>query len=360
MFVSAKNAQGISFVPYTEAERLKEQPMPGRLTIAFILILFVGMSIWQWMRNFGSAVGDGPQLKPSLELAAQDGTTNWQLLYNRSRLGDAQTTVLKSSSGVYILKQNVLLDGDLESFMGPLSAFAKLSGIKLNDYRAMIRTELELTYLGTMKKLTLSFVANPRPVLTAEAAQKTLKNAVLPETVKSKDKEEQNYLLRLNLVADVQEHDHLNFRGEFAFATMKFPIRDVSVKYRNKESFLSNIAPTDCMAGIRLGQRWQTPIIDPTQMMMSALATSKAKELSSGAFNTDELVKTKIAEMNVLEELKDLKWDGANVPCYLVQSNDKGTKMQIWVNATNYRVLKQSIESDRYQMEMVREPKKEE
>lgn len=334
--------------------------MPGRLTIAFILILFVGMSIWQWVRNFGSAVGDGPQLKPSLELAAQDGTTNWQLIYNRNRLGDAQTTVLKSSSGVYILKQNVLLDGDLESFMGPLSAFAKLSGIKLNDYRAMVRTEMELTYLGTMKKLTLSFVANPRPVLTAEAAQKLSKQEDAKRSEKAYEKEEQNFLLRLNLVADVQEHDHLNFRGEFAFAGMKFPIRDVSVKYRNKESFLSNIAPTDCMAGIRLGQRWQTPIIDPTQMMMSALATSKAKELSSGAFNTDELVKTKIAEMVVLDELKDLKWDGNNVPCYLVQSMDKGTKMQIWVNATNYRVLKQSIESDRYQMEMIRDPKKEE
>lgn len=331
--------------------------MPGRLTLTLILTFFFGMLGWQWMRNFGNAVGDGPQLKPSLELAAQDGSTNWIIRYNQVRLGDALTQVNKTSMGIYVLKQNVLLDGDLETFMGPIGAFAKLSGIKLNEFRANIRTEMELTYLGTMRKLQLTFVARPRPTIaipTSPADQGTKISEM-----KRSEHEDQNSLLRLAISADVLQMDQLNFKGSFTLAGMRFPIDDVKVKYRSKDTFLSNISPTDCMAGIRLGQRWQTPMIDPTQMMVSALATSKAKEFSNGAFNTDELVKTKVTEVRVLDELRELEWGGGKVACYVVQSSERGSKLQMWVNASNYRVLKQTFESDRHLLELIREPKKE-
>jgi hypothetical protein len=331
--------------------------MPGRFTIAFILCFFVGMSGWQWFRNYGATYGEGPQLKPSLELAAQDGATNWKITYNGKRLGDAQTQVLKTPNGIYLLKQDVMLDGDLESFLGPLGAFAKLSGIKLNDFRGEIKTDMELTYLGTMRKMQMMFRAKPRPLMaapgSAEEKQRIAEEAKRPDS-------EVNSLLALTVTAMVKEMDTLSFNGTFTFAGVKFPIEDITVKYRHKESFLSNAAPTDCLAGLRLGQRWQTPIIDPAQMMGGALAKSKAKELTSGAFNTEDLVKTKVIEVRVLDELRELEWNNQKIPCFVVQSSEKGSKMQLWVNATTYRVLKQVFESDRHLMEMVREPKKEE
>lgn len=330
--------------------------MPGRLTIAFILILFVGMIAWQGMRNYGGNLGEGPQLKPSLELAAEDGSTNWQIRFNQQRLGDAQTQVTKTSLGVFVLKQNVLLDGDLETFMGPIGAFAGAVGIKLNDFRATIRTEMELTYLGTMRKLHLYFVARPRPIITLPGTKQEQDRVA--EAIKM-DREDTSSLLRLDIVAEAVQLDQLNFKGMFSLANIRHPIEDVKIKHRSRESFLSNISPTDCMAGIRLGQRWQTPVIDPTQMMLAAYTTSKTKDLNLGGstMNPEELVKTKIAEMRVLDELKELDWGGNKVACYLVQSQDRGSKLQIWVNASNYRVLKQSFESDRHSLEIVREPK---
>jgi hypothetical protein len=332
--------------------------MPGRLTIAFILTFFAGMLGWQWLRNYGTSYGDGPQLKPSLELAAQDGTTNWKMLFNQQRLGDAQTIVSKTSMGVYILKQSVLLDGDFETFMGPMGIVAKTFGIKLNDFRGFLNTEMELTYLGTMRKFNMSFTARTRPVLTKADLERERKQTV--ETARTGDKDESIPLLRLIISADVQQLDFLTFRGNFMLAEMRFPIDDVKVKYRSKDTLLSSIAPTDCLAGIRLGQRWQTPVVDPTQLMLGALANSKAKELSNGTFNAEDLIKTKVTEVHVLDELRELEWNGQRVPCYVAQSNEKGSRMQIWVNAMNYRVIKQSYESDRHQLELVREPKKEE
>ncbi len=331
--------------------------MPGRYTIAFILCFFVGMSGWQWFRNYGATLGEGPQLKPSLELAAQDGATNWKISYNGNRLGDAQTQVVKTPNGIFLLKQDVLLDGDLESFLGPIGSFAKLSGIKLNDFRGNIKTEMELTYLGTMRKLHMTFKASPRPIMAApgSAEEKRRKE----DDARRGETSDSLSLLYLTITAVAMELDQLSFSGSFTFAGVKLPIDDVKMKYRNKESFFSNAAPTDCLAGLRLGQRWQTPIIDPTQLMVGALATSKTKEITSGAFNADDLVKTKVTEVRVLDELKELEWNKTRIPCFVVQSTERGSRMQLWVNASNYRVIKQNFESDRHLIEMIREPKKE-
>lgn len=333
--------------------------MPGRYTIALILAFFVGMVSWQWIRNNGLASGEGPQLKASLELAAQDGITNWKISYNQKRLGIAQTQVVKTPDGIYRTRQQVDLDGDLESFLGPISAFAKLSGIKLNDFTATIRTNMDLTYLGTMKKMGLIFTARPRPVVVLPGTdeEKRMRPTI---DLRRPEKEETGYLLKLDISGLVLLTDELSFRGSFDFGSSRFPIDDVKMKYRSKDAFFSNIAPTDCLANIYLGQRWQAPVIDPTQLMVGALATSKAKEISNGAFNADDLVKTKVTEVRVLDELKVMDWDNAQVQCLVVQSNERGTKMQIWVNRSTYRVLKQTIESDRYQLEIIREPKKEE
>ncbi len=109
-----------------------------------------------------------------------------------------------------------------------------------------------------MQKLHLSFTIKTRPVLTKEDLER---ERILAEQASRKGgKEESPSLMRLLITADTKEIDALTFRGNFMMADLRYPIEDVKVKYRNKNTFLSNIAPNDCMAGIRLGQRWQTPI----------------------------------------------------------------------------------------------------
>jgi hypothetical protein len=119
------------------------------------------------------------------------------------------------------------------------------------------------------------------------------------------------------------------------------------------------LAPTDCLAGIRPGQRWQSAVLDPSEMVTSALTQSKAKEFSSGMLDPEDFVKKRITEVRVLDEPRELLWNGLKVRCYVVQSQDRGTKVQAWVNASTYRVLRQVAEWPGNSIELVREPKTE-
>jgi hypothetical protein len=95
-------------------------------------------------------------------------------------------------------------------------------------------------------------------------------------------------------------------------------------------------------------------------MMASSLAHSKTKELTNGAIDTEEFIKKKVTEVHVLDELKVLQWNGAKVLCFVVQSQDHGSKMQAWVDAGTARVLRQVVEWPDHSIELVRVPKKEE
>jgi len=208
---------------------------------------------------------------------------------------------------------------------------------------------MELTYLGTMRNMRLTFSARPKPKITLPVTESL---PVAEEVGKSTD--------LLSLVIDGKaDSDYLVFKGMVMLAGMKIPIDDYKVKHRNKDTFLSTMSPTDCLPGLRLGQRWQTAILDPTEMLTSSLAHSKAKELTNGSIDIDEFVKKKVTEVHVLDELKVLTWNGAKVLCFVVQSQDHGSKMQAWVDAGTARVLRQVVEWSDHSIELVRLPKKE-
>jgi hypothetical protein len=330
--------------------------MPGRLSLTLILLFCGGMLSLQWVRNYAARGNQAPQLKPSLELAAEDGTTKWFLLANGTKLGEAYSQVLKTSRGVFTLKQTVDLNGDLEAYLGPVvTAAARMVNISLKDLTITLGTQMELTYLGTMRELQLSFTARPKSLAKVNISAKP---------AATHEDEEENHdkpanLLQLH-IRGVVEDDQLIFKGLVTLAGMKIPIEDYKIKHRNKDTFFSTMAPTDCLAGLRLGQRWQTAVLDPTEMLTSGLAQSKTKELTSGVLDTDDFVKKRATEVRVLDELKVLEWGGAKVLCFVVQSQDRGTKMQAWVNAGTARVLRQVVEWPDHSMELLRVPKKEE
>jgi len=329
--------------------------MPGHSSVILILAFFMTMATLQYARNYGGRLDEAPALKPSLELAAEDGTTDWILYANGKQFGRAASQVLKTQHGVFTLKQRIILDGDLESYIGPLSMAARSFGITLNDYNAYLSTDMELTYLGAIRNLRVAFVARPRPKIVVPGTPEEKAQATQDPT----EKESKANLISLRIQGEVV-NNFLVFKGFMEIAGHKFPIDEYKIKHRSQDTFLSNIAPTDCLAYLRPGQRWETPVLDPTAMMFGAFAASKTKDISS-QFDPEELIGSKkLAEVYVLDELKLLDWDGQKVRCCVVQSGERGTKMQVWVNASNWRVLKQSIQWQNKSIELIRQAKKEE
>lgn len=329
--------------------------MPGRSSVMLILAFFLTMATLQYARNYGGRLDAAPALKPSLELAAEDGATDWLLFANGKQLGRASSQVIKTQNGVYTLKQRVILDGDLESYVGPLSMAAQSFGIHLNDYNAYLSTDMELSYLGAMRNLRIAFVAQPRPKIVLPGSSEEKAQAAEDPTEKGSRKN----VISLRLHGEVV-NNFLVFKGMMELAGHKFPIDEYKIKHRDKDTYLSNIAPTDCLANLRPGQRWETPVLDPTAMMFGAFAASKTKDITS-QFDPEEVIGSKkLTEVYVLDELKTLDWAGQHVRCCVVQTGERGTKMQVWVNASNWRVLKQSIQWQNKSIELVRQPKKEE
>jgi hypothetical protein len=318
-----------------------------------ILAFFMTMATLQYARNFGGRLDEAPALKPSLELAAEDGATEWDLYANGKKLGHAVSQVLKTQAGLYTLRQAVILDGDIEGYLGPLSLAAKGFGVQLNEYTATLRTQMDLTYLGTMKNMEVAFAALPRPkiVLPEKEPAKPSPEEELSPTVEKKN------VIALRISGRAQ-NDTLVFKGHLEMAGNKFPIDEHKVKHKHRDTYLSNIAPTDCLAGLRPGQRWQTAVIDPTAIMFSAFTSSKSKEITSGQFDPDEILQKKVTEVVVLEEPKVLEWHGTKVMCYVVQTGERGSKMQVWVRAADSRVMRQLIEWQNKSVELVRKPKK--
>jgi hypothetical protein len=313
----------------------------------------------QWLRNYALQGDDAPQLKPALELAAEDGATQWVLFANGKKLGDAVSQVAKTRNGYYQLKQDVNLNGDLETYLGSIiSGAAKMVNINVRDLNIAFGTEMEMTYLGTLRKLRLSFTARPKPKITL-ASSPTHEAPLADSSVLDEARAD---LLRLIIEGEEKkgDNDYLTFKGSIALANMKIPIDGYKIKHRNKDTLLSTMSPTDCLPGLRLGQRWQTAVLDPTEMLTNSLAHSKTQELTNGAIDTDDFVKKKVTEVHVLDELKVMEWGGAKVLCFVVQSQDRGSKMQAWVNAGNGRVLRQLVEWPDHSIELVRVPKKEE
>jgi hypothetical protein len=106
---------------------------------------------------------------------------------------------------------------------------------------------------------------------------------------------------------------------------------------------LEPLHPAHRIAGLRPGQSWRLPLLDPIK---DALAAS-----APGAAPGREVVVT----AHVLPETRPLTWNGREAPCLVVEYEGERVAARTWVEAATGLVLLQEAEYDDYKLTMRRE-----
>ena len=99
---------------------------------------------------------------------------------------------------------------------------------------------------------------------------------------------------------------------------------------------LNPLHPVNRLVGLRSGQRWRMPLVDP---MADALRAMAAKELPVSKMGP------RFLDAEVLPTLRHLSWNGNEVPCRVIEyRSEDGFKASTWVRESDGLVLRQQAE----------------
>jgi hypothetical protein len=109
---------------------------------------------------------------------------------------------------------------------------------------------------------------------------------------------------------------------------------------------LNPLHPVNRLAGVRPGQRWRMPLIDP---LADALAAKLAEELPAGKMGP------RFLDAEVLPDVKVLNWDKHDVPCLVIEYRNDEITARTWVRSSDGLVLRQEADRDGDRLIMQRE-----
>jgi hypothetical protein len=92
-------------------------------------------------------------------------------------------------------------------------------------------------------------------------------------------------------------------------------------------SVLNPLHPVNRVMGLRRGQRWRMPLVDPLTDAASAVLGKSSN--------------VRILDAEVLRETKWLFWDGEDRPCLVIDYRGDAMSAQTWVRANDGTVLRQ-------------------
>jgi hypothetical protein len=120
-------------------------------------------------------------------------------------------------------------------------------------------------------------------------------------------------------------------------------------------SVLSPLYPANRLAGLRPGQSWRQPVVDPLMEAFKALVKKKSEELGLAALPLDLGDDETEVVAAVLPEPQALTRNGRPVACLVVEYRGKRLTARTWVQADNGLVLRQEAERDGERLAMRRD-----
>lgn len=319
--------------------------MPGRFASTIIVLFFMTMVGWQIARSIHYPYGQAPKLKDALEAAAEDGESHWELRHQGQRLGMAVTDVRKSNnSNIYTLRQRVVLDRGLDAFLGLdkiLLLLNSVTGIRISNQLTLdFRTDAEVNYLGVLHHYKMMATV----VETSNRPAPDVDPATTP-TIEP--------LISCSFSARADGEGHLGIRGVVKMrGGFSGDLPDgIKVKYDAHKLLFSSLAPTDVLPNLLPGQRWEAPMVDLQGLLSSAMGSMGGK-----AMGPISLPERQPAVVRVLDRPEALRWNEADVSCWLVESGQKGLKVQVWVRRSDGRVLRQLAHWGERTLEILRLP----
>jgi len=115
-------------------------------------------------------------------------------------------------------------------------------------------------------------------------------------------------------------------------------------------SVLSPLHPVNRIEGLRPGQTWQLPLVDPLNTAFGALLQKYLGELAPGASDREIIVTAR-----VLPQKQILTWDNQPVECLVIEYEADDVSAKTWVEANSGRVLCQESERGGEHLVLLRE-----
>lgn len=276
--------------------------MPSRSATIAIIVFWLAMMVWLTGAELWQRFGTRPRLQETLAASAQAGPIGWSITeivdpdkplkegetLEEKPLGTAVTEVkLDSRTGRYRLDQQVHLDRFFNT------------GFTLN-----LQSRSEVNLFGRLQELHFT--------------------AAIPELLFSCD-----------VTARPDGPRQLSVHGIFRLDKTRHEAES-KIAYDGTDLILSSLCPLDRMPGLKPGQRWQTPMVDPVESLMSQ------------SFNQQSLLSPEISRpavaVKVWDQPQGIIWKGEFVPCLVVEAVQGGRSMKIYVRQSDGLVLRQTAQ----------------
>jgi hypothetical protein len=115
-------------------------------------------------------------------------------------------------------------------------------------------------------------------------------------------------------------------------------------------SVLSPMHPVKRISGLRPGQAWRMPLVDPLKSAFMALVRKRLPGLADDLLDDETTVFAR-----VLPERRTLVWNARPVECLVIEYTGKGVSAHTWVEAESGLVLRQEADRDDEHWAMQRE-----
>ncbi|MFO0967842.1 MAG: hypothetical protein U0793_19950 [Gemmataceae bacterium] len=274
--------------------------MPARPIVAAILLFWLAMAGWYVAREVAPRWGreDNPSFHIDLTDEVGAPAVDWQALVNGKRIGRATTQVRRLGDDLFEMK------GDFAA------SEMRLLDVDLRTIR--IQTRYQVNTEGRLLDTALS--------------------------------------LRVNLSGlDL----HLGVKGKVENGTWTpvfeidgQPIPDLpflqSVKLGSGGNVMNTMMPHRRIPGLRLGQKWRVPLLDPVGDLKSWLGKN-----------------TVIEELEALVVADNLDWNGEEVDCFKIEYREPGKaepSAHTWVRRRDGVVLKQEAQHAGITLTLLRDP----
>lgn len=286
--------------------------MPSRFLTAAIIVFWLATTGWLFYRDLEPRLWPGGPPPYTIDLtdeAQSNISTQWTIYRDEKNQGYCRTYVHHDADDTFELH------GEFKLWYGNRDT-------RLADLH--IRSMYRVTREGELRALSASLAAT------------------FPETLK---------LAHLKVEGRIDG----KVRGGFFAPSVKVsqPIvfeQDLKpVQVTHGGSVLNPLQPLHRLPGLRKGQRWQVPLIDP----LSDLANKYLKEVTGGS----PLTQLRILRARVLPEAQVLRWGPRQepIPCLVIEYQGDDTSARTWVREADGMVLRQEMTQGNEHIIMIRD-----
>lgn len=282
--------------------------MPARSFVLMITLFWIATTGWLFHRELWPRLRPGQPPPYSIDLADEalrrGPKIPWNVSWKEKKIGVVYTRIeYRPSDDTYELRSEAAkLD-----WGKVLPLF-----LQIRDLSGMYRVTREGQLRKIVADATIQWAMEPLHLLQGE--------------------------VRAHVEGEVQNERFLPHGSvEMNRTKIELPLEPVEVS--SQGSVLNPLHPINRVRGLRLGQHWQMPLVNPLNDALMALVKKDpgAELLLQGHTGVRSL------QAEVLPQAKLLRWKGRDVPCLVIEYHGDELTARTWVREDDSLVLRQEF-----------------